>query len=110
MARATETRSKHPSEVRNISISFVNVLDSGESLTGTPTLSATPSGLTFASAQTNAAAVTINGVSVAIGKAVLARVSGGSSGITYKCEASCGTTATPAQTIIVEFDLTVRDN
>lgn len=107
MARALQVQNKHPSEVRNCAISFSNALDSGESLTGTPTISATPDDLTFASAQVNVGTITINGVSHAAGQAVQFRVSGGSHGVKYSCEASCATNATPAQTIIVEFEILV---
>lgn len=107
MTKVDTTHTKHPSEVRNCAVSFENVLDSGELLTGTPTVSATPSGLTFASIKVNTVALTINGATVAIGKAVQFKVTGGSSDVKYQIEASCGTDATPAQTLYAELPLLV---
>ncbi len=109
MSRAPQVYTKHPSEVRNCAVSLANVLDSGETLTGTPTVSATPSGLTFSNAQVSVGTLTINGVSVAAGKAVQFRVSGGTSGVRYNVEVTCGTTSSPAQTLVVELDLLVKN-
>lgn len=107
MTRTTPAHTKHPSEVRNCAVSFANVLDTGELLTGTPTVVSVPSGLTFSSPIVNTGALTINGVSVAIGKAVQFRASGGTSGVKYQIEVSCGTDATPAQTLYAELELLV---
>jgi hypothetical protein len=107
MTSTTPQHVKHPSEVRNCAVSFVNVLDSGELLTGTPTVSATPTGLTFASIKVNTVALTINGATVAVGQAVQFKVTGGTSGVKYQIEVSCGTDATPAQTLYAELDLLV---
>lgn len=109
MAKATQVHTKHPSEVRNCSVSFANLLDTSELLTGTPTVTATPSGLTFGSQQVNASQLTVSGVAIPIGKAVQFRVSGGSSGVEYRLEVSCGTNASPAQTLVVECSLLVLD-
>src|SRR4051812_28428419 len=104
MTKAREIPTKHPSETRTAGVSFVNVLESGESLTGTPTVTATPSGLTISNIQTNAVAVTINGASVAVGKAVLFSVAGGNNGKKYQLEVQCSTNGTLAQTPLVECD------
>lgn len=109
MPTAPQIQSKTASEVRNLAVSFVNELDTSpnELLTGTPTISATPSGLTFSSVAVNSVARTINGVSVAIGKAVQARVSGGTAGQEYTLTVTAGTDATPAQTLITYCTLRV---
>lgn len=107
MAKATQIHTKHPGETRNLAIDCTELLDSDETFTGTPTFSA--SGLTFSGAKTNSTAATIRNRTVAVGKALQASVSGGTAGVEYRCEASCSTTATPAQTIVVEFRLLVSD-
>jgi hypothetical protein len=107
MTRTTPAHTKHPSEVRNCAVSFDYVLDDGELLTGTPSIASVPSGLTFANAKVNTVALTINGITVAIGKAVQFKVSGGTSGVQYQMEVSCATDASPAQTIYAELELLV---
>jgi hypothetical protein len=88
-------------EVRNVAVDFTELLDSGESLTGTPTVTEiTTTDLTFANVAVNTAILTIYGVSVAVGKAVQFKVSGQLAGVTYKIKLSATTDATPAQTII----------
>lgn len=86
-------------ETRNGKVSFVDLLDSGESLTGTPTVAeVTTSDLTISNAAVSAAALTILGESVAAGKAVQFKVTGGSAGTTYLLRVTVSTDATPAQT------------
>lgn len=88
-------------ETRNGKVSFVDLLDSGESLTGTPTVvEVTTSELTISNAAVNTAEETINGETVAIGKAVLFKVTDGGSGdlATYTLRITVSTDATPAQT------------
>lgn len=74
---ALKDLSAYSEEVRNVSVSFVDVLDSGELLTGTPTISqlspATPL-LTFANEAVSAAEKTINNRRVAAGRAVQFKV------------------------------------
>lgn len=110
MARTTQIPTKHPSETRTGGVSFVNLLESGESLSGTPTVSSTPTGLTISNIQKNSTAVTINGVSVAANKAVLFSVAAGESGVTYELQVQCSTDGSPAQTPLVECRLLVKDN
>lgn len=107
MTRTQQAHTKHPSEVRNCGVSFAGALDEGELLTGTPTVTSVPSGLTFASPIVSTQALTINGATVAIGKAVQFKVTGGVSGVKYQIEVSCGTDATPAQTLYAELELLV---
>lgn len=108
-----------PGETRNFAVSFGDVVDSGELLTGTPTVAEeTTSDLTIANKAVNTAALTINGKSVAIGQAVQFKVSGqlatgtvrGDESIAtgnYEIKITVSTDATPAQTLIkyVQFDV-----
>jgi hypothetical protein len=109
MVATQEIPSKASTEVRNGAISLDELLDSAESITGTPTITASPSGLTFASVAANSTVAVIKGASVAIGRAVVFRVSGGTSGTKYTGTLTVGTDATPAQTITVTFRLLVQD-
>jgi hypothetical protein len=92
-------RTKTAAEVRNAAVSFVGKLDSGELLTGTPTVTVSPSGPTLSNKAVNTAQLTIDGQTVAIGQAVQFSVSGGTAGTSYVITVQCGTTATPAQTL-----------
>lgn len=94
-------------ETRNAGISFDNWLSSSEVLTGTPTVTASPSGLTLTNAQVNTEVVTINGLDVPIGHAVLVTVSGGSTCQDYILTATCSTNSTPAQVLIGKVRLQV---
>lgn len=68
---AREIREITTDEVRVVSVSFLGKLDSGELLTGTPTVTAAVgSGLTLSNKTVNSEAITINSVSHAIGQAV----------------------------------------
>ena len=85
MSNANEIRHKHASETRTISVDYTDKLDSGESLSGTPTITeVTSADLTISGAQLNSGALTINGVSVAANKAAQCQVAGGTSGTTYQ--------------------------
>lgn len=98
---------KTVSGVRNVAVSFANVVDSGELLTGTPTITGSPSGLTFANQAVNTAALTINGESVAIGNAVQFKVAGGTADTEYTILVQVSTDATPAQTFYDSLKLLV---
>lgn len=98
MIALTEIWSKGASEVRNAAINFSGKLDSTESLSGTPTVTAT-TGVTIASATRNSTTITIDGESVAANKAVTFRVSGGTAGNSYTITTTCGTDASLAQTL-----------
>jgi len=94
MSSANEIRHKHASETRTISVDYTDKLDSGESLSGTPTITeVTSSDLTISGAQLNSGALTINGVSVAANKAAQCQVAGGTSGTTYQVLIQVGTDA-----------------
>ena len=96
-------------QVRQLSVGDVDVvginctdyLDSGELLTGTPTITEiTTSDLTFANQAVSTTALTIDGATVAIGMAIQFKVSGQQAGKKYKVKYSCGTDATPARTVV----------
>lgn len=108
MSDAPQIGTKKASEVRNAAVDFSGKLDSGESLTGTPTVTATPSGLTFANVAVSTGTLTINGSSVAAGKAVQFKVTGGTSYLMYDVSVSCGTNSTPAQTLYACLQLMVE--
>jgi hypothetical protein len=106
-----EIRHKTANEVRNGIVSFIGKLDTSELLTGTPTASASPSGLTFASVAVNTTARTLeDGTQVAIGQGVQFRVSGGTAGTKYIITVQAGTTSSPAQTVEQYAVLWVRDS
>ena len=96
-------------ETRNFAVSFANVLDAGETLTGTPTVAEqTTTDLTIANKVVSTAALTILGSTVAIGKAVQFKVSGQLvAGSPYTIKITAGTTSTPAQTPVKYVTFTV---
>lgn len=94
-----ELKPKSVAEVRNAVVDFQGKLSAGEILTGTPTVTSVPTGLTFANIAVNTVALTVNDVAVAIGEAVQFKVSGGTAGTRYTLVISAGTNATPAQTL-----------
>lgn len=103
---AIARRYKGASEVRNCAVDFSRKLDVGESLTGTPTVTISPTGPTLSDKAVNTSALTINGDVVPIGSAVQFKVTGGTAGV-YTITATCGTTATPAQTLEVRCSLEI---
>lgn len=80
-----DLREKHPSESRKYTINFGPLLGSGETLSGTPTVSATPSGLTLGSPTINSSTVTdpVDGSTCAANEGVQVQVSSGTSGVEY---------------------------
>ena len=108
MATTQEIPSKAVAEVRNGAISFDALLDTTEVVSTIASIAATPTGLTFSNQKVNDAVVDIKGSSVAIGRAVQFRVSGGSAGVLYTGVATVTTNATPAQTLTATFRLLVE--
>ena len=97
---APQIQVKTEDEIRNVAVDFTNKLDSGELLDGTPTVALeSGSGLTFDDETVSVAALTILGRTVAIGMAVQFSVTGGTAGTQYRIVVTCGTNATPAQTL-----------
>lgn len=108
---APQIPTKTESEVLNGAISFVNRLDSGELLTGTPTITElTTSDLTITNNAVSTAQLTINNETVAIGQAVQYTVSGGNANTTYTLIVSCGTDSTPGQTLYGRVQIYVDDD
>ena len=97
-------------EVRNVAVSFSGRLDTGELLTGTPTIvdisGDSPTDLTISNKVVSTTSLTINGVTVPTGEAVQFTVTGQQSGKSYKILITVATDATPSQDLIgkVEFD------
>ena len=81
-----------PDETRNVSVSFINRLDSGELLTGTPTVTASPSGPTISTPVVNDSTLTINGRSHLAGQAVRFSIADCTSGETYQLTVTANTT------------------
>jgi hypothetical protein len=103
---ALQVHEKGADETRAVSVDFRGKLDSGELLTGTPTVTDSASVLTLANEAVNSGNVTINGATCAAGQAVTFTVAGGVAGTDYTITVQCGTDATPAQTL--EGRLTLR--
>ena len=83
-------------ETRFHAVSFVGKLDTGETLTGTPTVTEIDTAhLTITNKAVNSTALTINGHSVAIGQAVQCKVVSSAmvAGTTYRILVTCTTTA-----------------
>ncbi len=83
---------KLASEVLNAGLDFTERLVTGETLSGTPTVSAS-SALTLSSKVVNSTTMTINGEGVAVGKAVQFVVAAGAAGTEYEIIVSCVSTA-----------------
>ena len=100
---------KKVSGIRNVGVSFKDALDSGELLTGTPTIvEVTTSDLTLSDKVVNTAKLTIAGKSAAIGQAVQFKVLGGTADKTYTILITTSTDATPAQTFPVTLKIRVK--
>lgn len=107
---APQIQQKTDAEVRNIAVSFDKKLDSGELLTGTPTIVDLAAVLTLGSKIVNTAEITVNGKTTAIGKAVQFNASGGVAGTTYRILITVTTDSSPAQTLEGVVRLKVVDN
>jgi hypothetical protein len=110
MSTVPLSKSKTVSERRNVAVSFAPMLDSGELLTGTPTIvEVTTSALTLSNKRVSTGALTIEGVPVLTGQAVQFDVSGGLAGANYTIRITTISDATPqAQTIITNITLEVE--
>lgn len=88
-------------EVRNGKISLANLLDSGESLSGTPTIVELGStDLTISSVGKSTGTLEINGVSVTSGHAVVFKATGFVGPKQYRLKVTADTNSTPAQTLV----------
>lgn len=106
MAIKIDLGTKSSSAVRNVKIDATAELTGSEVLTGTPTI--TESTLTLTGKAINSSAtVEINGATVALNKAILFTVAGGTAGTTYSIAISVGTTSNPAETLTYDGQLEV---
>ena len=101
MTTAVEIGTLIVGETRNAAVSFADLLDSGESLSGTPVVAeVSTSDLTISNAAVSSTSLTIQGESVAAGLAVTFRVTGGTAGQTYTIKITANTDASLSQTVI----------
>lgn len=108
---APQRRTKTVGETRNVAVSFVDVLDASELLTGTPTvLEVTSTDLTLTNKAVNAQAMTVNGVACLAGQVVTFTVAGGVAGTTYDIRITVSTNASNAQTLQATVRLKVVAN
>lgn len=97
---APEIGEKTANESVNVAVSFANRLVDGEALTGTPTVTCTPSGLTVNGEAVNTSVLTLDdGTTVAIGEGVQFTVSAGTAGTTYSLSIVATTDADVPQTL-----------
>lgn len=106
--KANQVREQNPGETLNHAVDCSGRLASGELLTGTPTVSISPTGPTISNAQVNGSTVTINGNSCIAGKAVLFTLAGLTLGTDYTITISCGSNSTPAETIVGTLTVSCR--
>ena len=99
---ATRVKVKHSDESILFGFDFTPLLVSGETLTGTPTVVADVAGLTINSTPlvNTATFADDEGGTVAIGKAVQCRISGGTNGSDYTLTATCGTSASNTRVVV----------
>ena len=98
--KANERPCKKAAATVNAGVDFRGQLSSGELLTGTPTVTVSPSGPTISNVQRNSTAQTINDESVPVDQAVLFTIAGGTAGVEYTFTATCSTDSTPSQTLV----------
>lgn len=96
---APQRQTMSAGEARLVSIDFTDKLDAGELLTGTVTVTVSPTGPTISNKAVSATALTINGRSVIAGQAVQFLVSGATAATEYTFTASVGTNSSPAETV-----------
>lgn len=96
-ATAPQIHCKTIAENANIGVDFQGYLDAGELLTGTPTVAASPAGLTISSIAVSTGLLDIAKASVPIGKAVAFQASGGTAGVRYTLTVGVDTDSIPSQ-------------
>lgn len=101
---APQLGQKYIKETRRVAVSFAGLLDAGETLSGNPTITSLPAGITIAGEQLNGAAVTINGRSVAANEAVLFLASAGAVEF-YKLSVTVSTTNGQAFTRVLRLQV-----
>lgn len=106
--KAPQIHTKTVSANRNIAFAFDDVLDSGELLTGTPTiLEVTTTDLTITNKTVSTAELTIDDIATPLGEAVQCHITGGVANTTYEVLITVTTDSTPAQTLNGKFVLKV---
>lgn len=73
---------KAEGETRNVAVAFGGVLDSGELLTGTPTITADSTAVTLSNKQVSTAALTVDGSTYSIGQVLQFTIAGGTTSST----------------------------
>ena len=104
---AAEVPQKLTGEVLVGAIDCTNRLGSGETLGGTPTITASSSGLVVSSVAVSTIAMTINNSTVSLGQAVTFVMSSGTAGELYSLLMS--STTSGGQTINERIAVRVRD-
>ena len=107
MGLARERHTQREAEVRTSHASFDEFLEDGELLTGTPTLTVSPAGLTADTPALTTGDVDISGRSVAAARAVSVRISGGTEGVSYIVTVTAASDGSPAQTIELDCPVSV---
>jgi len=102
---ASQLHTKLAAETLTIGVDFSTRLVDGDTLTGTPTATVSPSGPTLSGVQRNASAVTILSQSVPANQAVIVTVAGGTAGVTYTITVTAQTTS--GQTMVERCTLRV---
>lgn len=88
-----QQRIKQAGETVNCGMNMSAELASDETITGTPTVTGSPSGLTINNISVITEQTTIDGRRVAIGQGVLFRIAGGTADTTYTITVTCSTDA-----------------
>lgn len=111
MSETDLIKEKRKSAGRIMSVSFLNDLDSGVLLTGTPVFTEqTTSDLTFTNQAVNTEALTIEGVAHIAGQAAQCKVTGGPSediDKVYDITVACSTDSTPSEELVDHIKLRV---
>lgn len=108
---APQRHRKCVSETRLVGIDMRGLLESGELLTGTPTVAeVTSTDLTLSSKQVNSGTIVVNGATCVAGQAVRFLVAGGVAGETYTIRVTVSSNGTPAQTFVVSVLLDVVED
>lgn len=107
---APQIQCKTASETRNVAVGFLGKLDSGELLTGSPTVTDASGDLTIDNEAVSSSALTIDSVSHLTGQAVQFNVAGGAAGTTYTVKIVVATDGSPAQSLIANVRLRVTSD
>lgn len=105
--KASQTYTKHPDETRRATMSFRHKLTNGDSLTGTPTVTSTPSGPTISNVAVTSAAIEGDYINASASEAVQFTIAGGVDGTTYRLKVACNTAG--GEVLVGLADITVED-